>query len=50
MSLNRSPELLASRFYYESMGSNDPQCMANWDPRGVVGRIYIGDHQTLLHT
>ena len=32
------------------MGVNDPRGMANLDPRGMVGRIYIGDHQTLLHT
>ena len=32
------------------MGANDPQGMANLDPRGMVGRIYIGDYQTLLHT
>ena len=24
--------------------------MANLDPRGLVGRIYVGDHYTLLHT
>ena len=32
------------------MGANDPWGMANLDPRGMVGRIYVGDHQTLLHT
>ena len=24
--------------------------MANLDPRGLIGRIYIEDHYTLLHT
>ena len=24
--------------------------MANLDPRGMVGMIYVGDHLTLLHT
>ena len=24
--------------------------MANLDPRGLTGRIYVGDHYTLLHT
>ena len=24
--------------------------VANLDSRGMVGRIYVGDHQTLLHT
>ena len=32
------------------MGANEPQGVANLDPRGLIGRIYIGDHQTLLHT
>ena len=34
--------------YYKSMGANDPRGMANLDPRGFIGRIYVGDHQTLL--
>ena len=24
--------------------------MANLDPKGMVGRIYVGDHLSLLHT
>ena len=32
------------------MGANDPQGMANLDPRGMVGRISVGDHLLLLHT
>ena len=32
------------------MGANDPLGMANLDPRGFIGRIYVGDHLTLLHT
>ena len=24
--------------------------MANLDPRGLIGRIYVNDHYTLLHT
>ena len=32
------------------MGANDPWGVANLDPRGMVGRIYVGDHLTLLHT
>ena len=31
-------------FKYESMGANDPQDKANLDPRGMVGKIYLGDH------
>ena len=32
------------------MGANDPRGGANFDPRGMIGRIYIEDHYTLLHT
>ena len=32
------------------MGANDPQAMASLDPRGLIGRIYVEDHYTLLHT
>ena len=24
--------------------------MASLEPRGLIGRIYVGDHYTLLHT
>ena len=27
-----------------------PRGKANLDPRGMVGRICVGDHQTYLHT
>ena len=33
-----------------SMRANEPWGMPNLDPRGMVGRIYVGDHLTLLHT
>ena len=36
--------------HYKSMGANDPWVVANLDPRGMVGRIYVGDHLTSLHT
>ena len=32
------------------MRANEPRGMANLDPRGMVGRIYVGDHLMLLHT
>ena len=32
------------------MGANEPWGVANLDPRGMIGRIYVGDHLTLLHT
>ena len=34
----------------KSMGANDPQGGAIFDPMGMIGRIYIKDHYTLLHT
>ena len=34
----------------KSMGANDPWGVASLDPRGLVGRIYVGDHLTLLHS
>ena len=36
--------------YYNSMGANDPRGVANLDPRGMNGRIYVEYHLTLLHT
>ena len=32
------------------MGDDDPRGMANLDPRGMIGRIYVEYHLTLLHT
>ena len=32
------------------MGALDPWGMASLDHRGLIGRMYVGDHQTLLHT
>ena len=32
------------------MGANELQGLANLDPRGMAGRIYVGDHLSLLHT
>ena len=32
------------------MGAKDNRGGGNFDPRGMVGRIYVGGHQTLLHT
>ena len=37
-------------FPYKFMRANEPRGMANLDPRGTVGRIYVGDHLTLLQT
>ena len=36
--------------HYKSMRANEPRGTGNLDPRGMVCRIYVGDHLTLLHT
>ena len=33
-----------------TMGDDDPRGVANLDPRGTIGRIYVEYHLTLLHT
>ena len=37
-------------FFIMSMGDNDPRGVTSLDPRGLMGKIYVGDHQTLLYT
>ena len=32
------------------MRANDPRGVANLDPGDMVGRIYVGEHFTMLHT
>ena len=32
------------------MGDNDPYGVAIFDPRGIIGKIYVEHHTTLLHT
>ena len=36
-------------FHYKSMGANVPCKVANLAPGGMVGRMNVEDHQTLLH-
>ena len=36
--------------YCKSMRANDPWGVADLDPRDMTGRIYVGYHQTWLHT
>ena len=36
--------------YYLTMGGDDPRGVVNLDPRGMIGRIYVEYHITLLHT
>ena len=31
------------------MEAKDPEGLVNLEPRGMVGMIYVGDHQTLLY-
>ena len=31
------------------MGANNPQDGAVFDPRGMIGRIYVGYHKILMH-
>ena len=46
----REEDFFLSFSHYRSMRANEPQGVAIWDPRGMVGRIYVGYHFTLLHT
>ena len=32
------------------MEANDPRDVASLGPSGLIGRIYVVDHYTLLHT
>ena len=32
------------------MGVNALRGVANFNPRSMIGKIYLGDNQTLLHT
>ena len=45
-----SEKIFISFSYYKSMGAITPRGMASLDPRGLIGRISLGDHYTLLHT
>ena len=35
-------KIFLSFSYFKSMGAYDPRSMTNLDPRGMVGRIYVG--------
>ena len=30
--------------YFKSVGANDPRGVATLDPKGMIGRIYVGYH------
>ena len=36
--------------YCMTMADDDPRGVANLEPRGMIGRIYVEYHLTLLHT
>ena len=40
----REEDFLNFLFNHKSIGANDPQGVASLDPRGLIGRIYVGDH------
>ena len=46
----REEVFLSFFFHNKSMRANEPQGAANLDPRGMVGRIYVGNHLMLKHT
>ena len=54
----RSCRFMVSKVFFKkifpiirkSMGTKDPEGLANLEPRGIVGMIYVGDHQALLYT
>ena len=47
MGLMVSEKKIFLRFsHYKSMGANEPRDLANLVPRGMVGRINVGDHLT----
>ena len=37
-------EDILSFSHYKSIGVNDPWGIARLGPRGLIGRIYVGDH------
>ena len=37
-------EIFSSFSHCKSMEANDPWGMASLSPRGLIGRIYVGDH------
>ena len=43
-------ESFLSCSHFKSMGANEHRDVANLDPWGMVGRIYVDDHLTFLHT
>ena len=44
-----SKKIFLRLFHCKSMGAKDPQGGAISDPRGMLGRIYVKLHITMLH-
>ena len=38
---------LCAKLFYKSMRAIDPMDMASLDPKGLIGRIYVGDHKDI---
>ena len=36
--------------YRASLEAKDPEGLDNLEPRGMIGTIYVGDHQAMLYT
>ena len=43
-------KVFSKLFPSQSTEAKDPEGLVNLEPRGMVGMIYVGDHQTLLYT
>ena len=50
LSLMISEKIFFCFSHCKFMGANDPRDVANLDPKGMIGSIYVGYHKTLLHT
>ena len=43
-------KIFVSFSHCKSVGANDSRGVADLDRRGMVGRIFVGDHLPSLHT
>ena len=41
---------MASEFFLKFVEAKNAQWVAHLNPRDMVGKIYVGDHQTLQYT
>ena len=47
---NSTTGLHGFRDFLKFVEANNAQWVAHLNPRDMVGKIYVGDHQTLLYT